>query len=69
MIDFNYNNYNFSNYPISDKDRQNPSSKSINEKSRKNTSNYKLASILNNEEISDGKNFYFVDLLVLILFF
>ena len=61
MIDFNYNNYNFSNYPISDKDRQNPSSKSINEKSRKNTSNYKLASILNNEEISDGKNFYFVD--------
>ena len=60
LIDFNYNNYN-NIYTQSDKDRQNLSSKSINEKSKKNTSNYKLASILNNEEISDGKNFYFVD--------
>ena len=56
LIDLNYNNYN-----QSDKDRQCPSSKSINEKSKKNASNYRLASILNSEEVSDGKNFYFVD--------
>ena len=57
MVDFNYNNY---NYMQSDKEK-NPSSKSINDKTKKNASNYKLASILNNEDISDGKSFYFVD--------
>ena len=56
LIDYNYN------YTPSDKEnKQNPSSKSLNEKSKKNTSNYRLASILNNEDISEGKNFYFVD--------
>ena len=54
--DFNYNTY-----VQSDKDRQNASFQDINEISKKNASNYKLASILNNDEISDGKNFYFVD--------
>ena len=58
MVDSNFNNY-----IQSDKDRQNqnPSSKSLNEKSKKNASNYKLASILNSEEIIEGKNFCFVD--------
>ena len=57
LIDCNYNNLS-----ASDKENKpNQSSKSLNEKSKKNMSNYRLASILNNEEVTEGKNCYFVD--------
>ena len=61
IIDYNYN------YSQVDKEKQElninllPSTKSINDKVKKNASNFRLASILNNEDLPEGKSFFFVD--------